>query len=85
MNIPVTPFMWIMAVLPICLLLVLMVGLRWGAMKAAPLGVLVTVFTGIVFYKADPVLILLESAKGAWSAMIILIIVWTAVLLYQVG
>ena len=26
MNIPVTPFMWIMAVLPICLLLVLMVG-----------------------------------------------------------
>lgn len=85
MNIPVTPFMWIMAVLPICLLLVLMVGLRWGAMKAAPLGVSVTVFTGMVFYKADLGLILVESAKGAWSAMIILIIVWTAVLLYQVG
>ena len=85
MNIPVTPFMWIMAVLPICLLLVLMVGLRWGAMKAAPFGVAVTVFTGVVFYKADLMLIALESAKGAWSAMIILIIVWTAVLLYQVG
>ena len=85
MNIPVTPFMWIMAVLPICLLLVLMVGLRWGAMKAAPFGVAVTVFTGMVFYRADFRLILMESAKGAWSALIILIIVWTAVLLYQVG
>lgn len=85
MNIPVTPIMWIMAVLPIGLLLVLMVGLRWGAMKAAPFGVAVTVFTGMVFYKADLSLIALESAKGAWSAMVILVIVWTAVLLYQVG
>ncbi len=85
MSIPVTPFMWIMAFLPICVLLVLMVRFRWGAMEAAPMGVAVTIVTGIVLYRADLWLIAVESAKGVWSALIILIIVLTAVLLYQVG
>jgi len=77
--------MWIMAFLPICVLLILMIGFHWGAMEAAPMGVAVTILTGIVLYRADLTLIAIESAKGIWSALIILIIVWTAVLLYQVG
>lgn len=85
MNIPVTPFMWIMAFLPICILLVLMVHFHWGAMEAAPIGAAVTTVTGIVFYRSDLSLIAVESAKGIWNALIILIIVLTAVLLYQVG
>lgn len=37
------------------------------------------------FYKADITLLASESAKGVWNALIILIIVWTAILMYQVG
>lgn len=85
MNIPVTPFLWIMAFLPIFVLLVLMICFHWGALEAAPIGLLVTAVSGVVFYKADIDLIAIESAKGVWSALIILIIVWTAVLMYQVG
>lgn len=85
MNIPVTPFLWMMAFLPIFVLLVLMVGFRLGAPVAAPIGLAVTIFIGIVFYKADLWLIAVESAKGLWSALTILIIIWTAVLMYQVG
>ena len=71
MSIPVTPFMWIMEFLPICVLLILMVRFHWGAMEAAPMGVAVTIVTGIVLYRADLWLIAVESAKGVWSALII--------------
>lgn len=85
MNIPTNLFMWIMAFLPIIVLLVLMIKFQWGATEAAPIGLLITIFTGMVFYKADIKLIAAESAKGIWSALIILVIVWTAILMYQVG
>ena len=85
MNIPTNLFMWIMAFLPIIVLLVLMIKFQWGATEAAPIGLLITIITGMVFYKADIKLIAAESAKGIWSALIILIIVWTAILMYQVG
>ena len=85
MNIPINPFMWIMAFLPIVVLLVLMIKFQWGATEAAPIGLLITVFTGIVFYKADVKLLASESAKGIWNAFVILLIVWTAILLYQVA
>ena len=85
MNIPINPFMWAMAALPIVVLILLMLKFQWGATKAAPVGLLITVFTGIVFYKADVMLLLYESGKGVWNALVIVLIVWTAILLYQVG
>lgn len=85
MTIPTNLFMWILALLPIIVLLVLMIGFQWGATEAAPIGLLITAMTGIVFYKADLRLIAAESAKGMWSAVSILLVVWTAILLYQVG
>lgn len=85
MNIPTNYFMWMMAALPIVVLVVLMLKFQWGATKAAAVGLLITVFTGIAFYKADIMLIVCESGKGVWNALIIILIVWTAILLYQVG
>jgi lactate permease len=85
MNIPVTPFMWIMAFLPIIVLLVLMVKFNWGATDAAAVGLIITIITGMTAYKADIRLIASESAKGIWNALVILLIVWTAILMYQVG
>lgn len=85
MNIPINLFMWIMAFLPIIVLLFLLIKCGWGATEAAPVGLLITIITGIFFYKADIVLIAAESAKGIWNALIILLIVWTAILMYQVG
>ena len=85
MEVPVNLFMWIMAVLPIIVLLVLMIKFGWGATEAAPVGLIITVITGIFVYKADLKLLASESAKGVWSAIPILLIVWTAILMYQVG
>ena len=57
MNIPINVFMWVMAFLPIAVLLVLMIKFQWGATEAAPIGLLITIITGIFFYKADLTLI----------------------------
>lgn len=85
MEIPVNGFMWALAVLPIVVLLVLMIRFSWGAAEAAPVGLLITIVTGVVFYKADMKLLASESAKGIWNAFVILVIVWTAILMYQVA
>ena len=85
MNVPTNLFMWIMACLPIIVLLVLMIKFQWGVTEAAPAGLVITIVTGIVFYKADIRLLAAESAKGIWNALIIVLIVWTAILMYQVA
>lgn len=85
MDIPVNFFMWFMALLPIITLVILMVKFQWGATEAAPVGLLITIFSGLFLYQADISLIAIESAKGIWNALVILLIVWTAVLMYQVS
>lgn len=85
MDIPVNFLTWGMAFLPILLLIVLMVGFHWGAAEAAVVGMLVTTASSLLLYRADLTLIAMESAKGIWNALVILLIIWTAILLYQVG
>ena len=38
MNVPTNLFMWIMACLPIIVLLLLLIKFQWGATEAAPIG-----------------------------------------------
>ncbi|MDO4279055.1 MAG: L-lactate permease [Lachnoclostridium edouardi] len=83
MNVPVTIFTWLIAVLPIGALLVMMVKFQVPALKAAPVGLLISVITSITVYKAGPVLLAYEAVKGMWSAMVVLVVVWTAILLYE--
>ncbi len=85
MNIPINLFTWIAAFMPVIVLLILMIKYNWGATEAAPIGLLVTMLTAVIIFKADIKLIAVESAKGVWNSLIILIIVWTAILMYQVS
>ena len=84
MTLPVTIFTWIIAVLPILVLLVLMVKLQMGAVKAAPIGLCVSAVSALIVYKASISHVFMEMLKGVWSALPILIVVWTAILLYEV-
>ncbi|MCD8221388.1 MAG: L-lactate permease [Clostridiales bacterium] len=84
MTIPVTVFTWMMAVLPILVLLVLMVKMQMGAVKAALIGLLVSSISAILVYRAGIFHIGMELLKGVWSSLAILIVVWPAILLYEV-
>lgn len=77
--------MWIAAVSPIVVLMVLMIGLSWGATKAAPIGLGLAAVVALVLYKASVGLIALEVGKGLWSALTVLMVVWPAVLIYEVS
>lgn len=76
--------LWLVAFLPIIVLLILMVKFQWGASKAAPVGLLISLIIALVFFDADFELIAIESAKGLWNAFTILLIIWPAILIYEV-
>ena len=82
---PVTGGLWIAAVLPMAVLLVLMAVCRWGAIKAAPLGMALAAVMGAVVFRADGQLLLLEGAKGVWSALSVLAVIFPAILLYEIS
>lgn len=85
MNIPINFATWISAFSPIVLLIVLLVIFNMGASKAALYGLILTLITSIFIFKADLKLIINETLKGSWSALIIILIVWTAILMFKVG
>ena len=70
MNLPVDLLNWLAAFAPIAMLLFLMIKRKWGIRAAAPVGLAVTVLTGLCFYRADPELILLQCGKGIWLSLI---------------
>jgi lactate permease len=74
---------WLAAALPILMLLLFMVGLKWSALKAAPVSLSITFLTAIFIFKAAPSLILIEAGKAIWSSLSIVSVVITAILLYE--
>ncbi len=84
MTLKINLFMWSMAFLPVIVLLLLMVKFQWGAAEAAPVGLFVSLFVGMVFFKGNWELIASQSAKGIWNALTILIVIWPAILIYEV-
>lgn len=85
MNIPTDLFHWLMAFLPILTLLILMLGLRLRATLAAPAGLLAALLTAVLVFRAELPLIAVQSVKGLWSALTVIIVIWPALLLYEVA
>ena len=71
----------IFAMLPILVALVLMVGLRWSAMKAMPLAWLTVVLAGVFIWGLDYKYIVALSLQGAVTAVGVLYIVFGAILI----
>ena len=84
-SIPLNLLMWVAAVAPIVVLMVLMLGLQWGAAKAAPVGYAIALISALVLYKAPLNRILTEAGKGLWGAVTVLLVVWPAILIYEVS
>lgn len=84
MTLPVNILTWTAAVLPIVTLLIFMVKLQMGAVRAAPIGLGISAVSAVFFYKASLSHVWMEVLKGIWSALPILLVIWTAILLYEV-
>jgi lactate permease len=84
MTLPVNIITWVVAALPIIVLLVLMVKFQWGVSKAAPVALVIAGIAALVLFKSPLSLVLLESGKGLWNAFTVLIVIWPAILIYEV-
>lgn len=83
-TVPINILYWLLAIMPIVVLLVLLVVLRWTAAQAGPVGFFVAAIIALLFFQTPVFTLGVATAKGFWDAIFILYIVWTALLLYEV-
>lgn len=83
-QLPIDVLRWSLALLPIAMLLVLMVVLRWTAPQAGPMGMFVAAGIALLVFQTPWETLAVAGAKGVWDAVFILYVVWPALLLYQV-
>jgi len=76
---------FILAFIPIGLILVLMLGLRWGAARAGGVGYLSALVIAILYFGAGPVLLAFSQVKALFLSLDVLLIIWGAFLLYMVA
>ncbi len=80
----ITPLAWLLALSPILVVLILMVGLRWGGSKAGPIGWLVALVVAGLFFGAGPQLLVYSQIKSLLLSLYVLYIIWFALALYHV-
>ena len=80
----VGPLNWLIALTPILAVLILMVGLRWGGSKAGPVGWLVALAVGLLFFGATPHVLFYSQVRAVLLSLYVLYIIWMALILYHV-
>jgi len=80
----VSPVSWLLALLPIIAVLVLMVGFKWGGSKAGPVGWLVALLVGLLFFGLTPQALLYCQIRAVLLSLYVLYIIWMALVLYRV-
>ncbi len=83
-QLPVDILSWLMALLPIIVLLVLLVGLGWTAPQAGSLGMFVAAGVALFVFRTPIETLAVATGKGIWDAIFILYVIWPALWLYQV-
>lgn len=74
---------WVLAFSPILVVLVLMIGFRWGGLKAGPAGCLAAMLVAAIHFGADGELLVYAQLKGVLLTLFVLYIIWMALLFYH--
>lgn len=85
MNLPVTFVAWAGAAAPVALLIVLLVCLRRSVVEAAALGAVSALAVAALLFRAGLPLLAGEVAKGIWSSFSIIIVIFPAIMLFEVS
>jgi lactate permease len=83
-QLPIDLLRWASALIPIVVLVVLLVILRWTAPQAATVGMFAAAAVAFFVFQTPLETLAVACAKGVWDAVFILAVVWPALLLYQV-
>jgi lactate permease len=80
---PISLLTWLLAFAPITVVLVLMVGFRWGGKRAGPIGWLVAMIVAWLFFGAGPEVLFYSQVRGLLLTLYVLYIIWMALVLYR--
>jgi lactate permease len=83
-QVPVDLLHWVLATLPIIVLLVFLVPLRWRAPEAGPMAMFTAAIVALIAFRTPWDTLAVAGAKGVWDAIFILYVIWPALLLYQI-
>jgi lactate permease len=83
-TLPTNLAIWLLALSPIVVVLVLMLGFRWGGSKAGPIGWFVALFVSLCCFGATPRLLAYAQLKAVLLTTHVLYIIWMALVLYNV-
>ena len=75
---------FILALIPILLILILMLGLRWGAVPASLAGYLAALVIAVFYFGSGVKLLAYSHLKALLSSLDVLLIIWAAFLFYRV-
>ena len=75
---------FLLALIPVLLILILMLGLRWGAVKAGLAGYLAALLIAATYFGGGLQLLAYAHLKALLSTLDVLLIIWTAFLFYLV-
>jgi lactate permease len=84
MQIPVDFLHWSLAFLPILVMAFLLVQLRWTAQQAGAAGIFIAAAVAFFIFRTPLETLAVAGAKGVWDAVFILLVIWPALLLYQI-
>lgn len=79
------PFTWLLALLPVLIVITLMLGLKWGGSRAGAMGWMMAIAVGMLAFGADWKLIAYAQIKSILLSLDVLYIIWTALLLYNIA
>ena len=82
---PLTFLTWVLALLPIIVVLVLMMGFRWGGSRAGVAGWFSAVLLALIRFGAGPLLVAYTQSKAVLLSLDVLYIIWTALLLFHIA
>ena len=84
MDLPVDILHWSLSILPVIVLAFLLIQLRWTAQQAGAFGIFVTAAIALFAFRTPLDTLAVAGAKGVWDAIFILLVIWPALLLYQI-
>jgi lactate permease len=85
MQLPLSLWNWLLALLPVLVVVVLMLVLRWGGSRAGGLGWFTAVIVAVLAFGAGFKLLAYAQVKAILLSLDVLFIIWTALLLFNIA
>ncbi len=76
---------WLLALAPVLVVLILMLGFKWGGSKAGALSWFIALLIAMLRFGAGPLLIGYAQGKAILLSLDVLYIIWTALLLFHIA